>query len=398
MKQDPNNSHPSAASLQAFLEGETSRKEALRIAEHLAACSHCSAEVAGWRVLFDDLGGLSRHRPHEGFAERVMAGVEAPEARSLGARVRERVGDLVADTHIAPDVLQDFLEGSLAARRAERIEEHLEACAGCADEAVAWLDVMRRLDGLETFEPGRGFADSVLNEVQLPEARSLVARARAAVSGLLGRAPEHVPAGLLQDLVDGGLPARAVARIEAHVDDCVVCTRELQAWSSIGERLEHLERFAPSEHFRERVIAALAEPGRATAAVRRPVWSRAAAAGWRLVPQTREAWAALTGVAVTPAVITGLVLYAVFSHPAVTLTSLASFMWWQVSDLATAAATALGSALLQNAEGLGVSTAFELLAAAPTLVAGGVLVYTMASALALRVLWKNLYAHATSTS
>ena len=30
--------------------------------------------------------------------------------------------------------------------------------------------------------------------------------------------------------------------------------------------------------------------------------------------------------------------------------------------------------------------------------AGGALVYTMASAFALRVLWKNLYAHASSTS
>ena len=166
----------------------------------------------------------------------------------------------------------------------------------------------------------------------------------------------------------------------------------------IRDRLDGLERFAPSEHFRDRVMEALAAVADQTAVAQRPAWSRAAAAAWNLVPQTRQALAALSGVAVTPVVIVGLMAYTVFSHPALTVGSLLSFAWWQVSDLALGALSALSSAALQNADNVGVSSLFEMLAAAPFLVAGGVIVYTMASAFALRVLWKNLYAHASSAS
>ena len=120
----------------------------------------------------------------------------------------------------------------------------------------------------------------------------------------------------------------------------------------------------------------------------------AATAAWRLVPQTRQALAALSGVAVTPVVIVGLMAYAVFSHPALTIGSFLSFAWWQVSDLASGAMVAL----LQNTGTPGASSLFEMLAAAPVPVAGGVILYTVASAFALRVLWKNLHAHASSTS
>ena len=390
--------HLSTETLQAFLEGELSRRETSTTEEHLAACARCSAELDGWRVLFADLGDLSAHRPHEGFHDRVMANVSMPESMSLGARVRDRIGGLSTGSHVAADVLQDFIEGSLAARRAERVEAHLTACSECAHEADVWLGVMRRLDELPSFAPAEEFADRVIAEVQMPEALSLVARLRGRFTGFAGPSPEHVPTGLLQDLVDGALPNKAVARIEAHVADCLVCTNELAAWRSISVRLGSLEQFAPSEHFRERVMEAVLATREQTSVAQRPAWSRLAAAAGRWVPQTREAWAALSGVAVTPVVIVGLMAYAVFSHPTLTVGSLLSFARWQVSDLATAALTALSAAALQNASGLGVSTFLEMLVAAPVLVAGGVLIYTVASAFAVRVLWRNLYAHASSAS
>ncbi|MGB1841630.1 MAG: anti-sigma factor family protein [Longimicrobiales bacterium] len=340
MTHDNSKSHLSAETMQAFLEGELSRQETTSTEEHLASCSRCAAELDGWRVLFEDLGDLSSHRPHEGFHDRVMARVEVPDSVSLGARVLGRIEEFTASAHVAPDVMQDFIEGSLAARRGERVEAHLAACADCSSEADAWLGVMRRLDELPSFAPGDGFSERVLAGITVPETPSLAARLREGIARLAGRTPEHVPTGLLQDLVDGALPARAVAL--------------------------------------------------------RPAWSRGVAAAWRLVPQTREALAAMSGVAVTPVVIVGLMAYAVFSHPALTVGSLLSFAWWQVSDLASGALATLSSAVLQNSDASGVSSLFEMLAAAPILVAGGVILYTMASAFAVRVLWKNLHAHASS--
>ena len=213
MTHDPTNSHLSAETMQAFLEGELSRRETSTTEEHLAACARCSAELDGWRALFADLGDLSGHRPHEGFHDRVMASVDMPESVSLGARVRDRIGEFTTGSHVAADILQDFIEGSLAARRAERVEAHLAACSDCAHEADVWLGVMRRLDELPSFAPAEGFANRVLAEVRLPEAPSLVARLRERLAGMAGRTTEHVPTGLLQDLVDDGLPAKAVAQM-----------------------------------------------------------------------------------------------------------------------------------------------------------------------------------------
>ena len=109
-----------------------------------------------------------------------------------------------------------------------------------------------------------------------------------------------------------------------------------------------------------------------------------------MIPQTRDAWAALSGVAVTPAVVIGLVFYAVFSHPTLTLSSLASFTWWQISDLGTAAFGGASAVLLQSTEVFTAYSLVETLASSPLMVAGGVLTYSMVCALALRVLYTNL--------
>ena len=137
MTHDHPNSHLSAETMQAFLEGELSRRETSATEEHLTSCPRCSAELEGWRVLFEDLGDLSSHRPHEGFHDRVMARVSVPGSVSLGARVLGRIEEFTTNVHVAPDVMQEFIEGSLAARRAERVEAHLTACAECSREADA---------------------------------------------------------------------------------------------------------------------------------------------------------------------------------------------------------------------------------------------------------------------
>ena len=395
MKNDAHNTHLSTEQLQALLEGELPNRDLTRVEEHLTGCARCSGELDAWRVLFEDLGSVSGHRPHEGFADRVMASVQVPEPRSLGERLRERVhvGSSAAE-HPAVDVLQDFLEGSLAARRAESIEQHLGSCGACAEEADAWLVLMRRLDGLEGFAPATGFAERVMARVEVRERVPLVSRVGRRLAGLL-RAPvsEHVPAGVLQDFVDAALPAHAMARVEAHLEGCPPCAGEARGWQTVAARLDTLERHAPSEGFGDRVLIGLREAHARGAAAPRPLPARLAAAARRLVPQTREAWAALSGIAVTPAVTVGLVFWVVFSHPTLTLGSLASFAWWQLSDVAGAAMSVVATAAVQSTEAFGAWSLVESLASAPAMVAGGVVVYTMICALALRVLYKNLIAN-----
>jgi len=295
------NEHVSAEQLQAFLERALPRREHGRIEEHVAMCARCSEEVATWRMLFEELGDLAPHLPHEGFTDRVMAAIRIPEPLPLSARVRGRLAAL------------------------------------------------------------------------LPTWR-----------------PEHVGGDRLQDFVEGVLPARQMARIEAHLGGCTPCAAEAHTWRTMLRTLAELERFAPRDAFAERVMAGVRIPSVAAAGVTEPSLRDVLAWGKRLVPQTRKAWAAISGVALTPAVTVGLVLYVVFSHPTLTPMSLASFVMWQVTDLVALAGTTLWTAALEGAQLFGVDALIETLAAAPLVVAGGVLAYSIAFAFAVRVLYSNL--------
>lgn len=395
MNHSMSNDHMNADRFQAFLEEELPPRDLVRVEEHLADCARCSAELDAWRMLFDDLGALPSYRPREGFADRVMTDVRVPEPLPLAARVRTRwAAPKRVTEHVGDGVLQDFLEGTLAARESARVGQHLEACTACTSEADAWLVMMRRLDGLDTFAPKDGFAERVMAVVDLPVARPLAARIRQRLTELLGgHVSEHVPAGVLQDFVDGLLPARAVARVEVHVTGCATCASEAEDWRTVMAHLETLERLTPQQGFADQVMARVQVPQRATSVATLPIWSNVLAAAARLVPQTHEAWAAVSGVAVTPAVTVGLILYVVSSHPTLTLGSLASFAWWQVTDLGSMALSGLSAAVLQSGELFSVYSLFETLASAPLMVAGGFLTYSMASALALRVLYRNLVAN-----
>lgn len=402
----PSDNHLSAEQLQAFLDGEMPRKGLAAAEEHLASCARCSAEMEAWRTLFEDLGGLSFHRPHQGFEDRVMANVTVPEPRSLPQRLRDQVASALSEhesSHVPGDVLQDFLDGSLAARRAHRIEEHLARCGSCTHEADTWLGLIRRLDGLGTFAPAEGFAEGVMAGVEIPEEVPLAARIRRKIEDILGTspAPEHVPHGLLQDFADGGLPATVVARVEAHVEECGHCADELAGWQALATRLEGLERLEPAEGFADRVMVGFRQArAAAPTAERAPAWRRALSAArssaQRLVPDPKQAVAALSGAAVTPMAVLGVVVWALWSHPTLTLGSLISFAWWQASDLAATAFGALSGFVAQNVEVAGLYPLLESAASAPAMVAVGALAYTTICALALRVLYKNLFANRPS--
>lgn len=397
MNDTPHN-HLSAERLQAFLDGELSRKERSQAEEHLEVCSRCAGELEAWRVVFSDLADLPAHRPHEGFDGRVMSEIRIPEARPLVAKLRDGLAAAFSaheGSHVTGEVLQDFLEGSLAGRRAERIESHLARCSSCTSEADAWLGLMRRLDALEAFPPTEGFADRVLAKVEAPHRVPLASRIRRTLDSLLGSPiPEHVPSGVLQELVEGALPDSAAARVAAHVEECRRCALELRAWEGVAVQLRSLAHFEPAPDFADRVMVGLQT---APVVVRAPAWVRLSRVARnrmrRFMPETRQAVAALSGAAVTPMVVMSLAVWAVLSHPAVTVGSLASFAWWQLTDLAAAAFSGVASMVTQSSEVFGVLSVLESLAAEPALVAGGALAYTMICALALRVLYRNLLAH-----
>jgi anti-sigma factor RsiW len=377
MKKHMSNEHLSAERLQAFLESDLPARDVDSIEEHLTVCARCSGELDAWRLLFDDLGGLGAYRPIEGFSDRVMSGMSMAAAPAPEASAHMRV-----------EVIQDFLEASLVAREADEVERHLRGCVPCTAEADAWIDIFGRLSALESFTPSERFADEVMAAVEIRQ--PFRARVRGRVAALVRTpTPEHVPDGILQDFVDGILPARSVTAVEKHLAVCRTCTHDLQGWQAIAARLDALGSHSPSRGFSEQVMASFRMQQLVQAAAPVPFRSRSAARLRRLIPDARQALAALSGIAVTPVAIAGVLAYTVFSHPTLTFGSLVSFAWWQMTDVAAAVFSGVSAVLFPS----GAGTIAEVLAGAPMVVGASILLYTMMSALALRVLYKNLFAN-----
>lgn len=294
--------------------------------------------------------------------------------------------------HPSAETIQAFLEGELPGGERSRIEEHLASCARCGEEVDGWRLLYAELDELPALRPSGDFARRVMEEVEVPRRLSLVARVRQALGSLLPDSDPHLPGERIQDLVEGVLPARQAARSRAHLDGCEQCAGRERSWRTVMEGLDALGHLEPSEAFAERVMAGVRVPAAAPTARKVPAWKQALAAAWGLVPKTRRAWAAVSGVAVTPAVIVGLVGYAVFSHPTLTLGALVSFAWWKATALATVLWDGVATMALESAGAFQLYSMFESLAAAPAAVAGGFLLFSAATAAAVWILYKNLIA------
>ncbi len=301
----------------------------------------------------------------------------------------------IHDRHPSEDRLQAFLDGEVSSRQRRRIEDHVASCARCWEDLATWRVLFEDLDALGAHGPGPDFAARVMAGVEVREPLPWAARVRARLTGLLW-GPEHLSADVLQDLADAALPSRMATRARKHVAGCAVCADELRAWSAVMDRLSGLERFAPAQGFADQVLLGLeAAMGQRTAAapsavLGRPLRSRVLAVARRFVPRTRRAWAAISGAAVTPAVTFGLVLWAVFSHPTLTPQALASFLAWQVSDLAVAAWSAVVAGGLEVARFTGLDSFVDAMLQAPAVAALGLALYAVAFTVAVRVLYKNL--------
>lgn len=300
------------------------------------------------------------------------------------------------DPHLSEERLQAFLDGALSRRERAIVEEHLGSCARCSAEFGAWKTLFADLGGLHGLRPHEGFADRVMLQVRVPEPRPLPQRIGERASALLGLgASGHLDDGIAQDLVEGLLPRRDQARVRRHLETCGSCAHQVERWGALTRKLDGLPSFGPSPRFADTVMSRVTMPERVASRDAARVASVSVAnllgRAARLVPRSRRAWAALSGAAITPLVTLGLVVYAVFSSPALTPGALVSYAWWQLGDLAAAAWSAglgIASGLVSSAGLQGL--AGTLGAAAPAALAAAAAVYSLLLVLAFRVLYKNL--------
>jgi hypothetical protein len=151
----------------------------------------------------------------------------------------------------------------------------------------------------------------------------------------------------LEQLAEETLPPHAAAEARLHLDRCMRCTMEFEAYQSLFGLLGELPRFAPSLGFADAVMARVEITPQAHPAF---AWLR------RLVPSSRRGWA-LIWVAVTAPVtpLIALVLW-LMAQPLLSPATFAQYVMMRLQGYAQA-----GSAVLVETVGAGFFGYAELL-------------------------------------
>ena len=294
--------------------------------------------------------------------------------------------------HLTAEQIQALLDGHLSDGEFADAQEHVVFCSRCHADLEAWQLLYAELGGLSEIVPSPDFAARVLEQMLAQEGgASWRQRVRSWIAVRGRGAMEHLSPERLQDYIEGLIPARQVARIEAHLSGCNACRSDVAVWQGLFEGLGTLQSMEPAEGFYERVMAQhrvlqLMEAWE-PAAARISAFARVK----RLVPRTRRAWAAVAGLTMPPLTIGSVLLFEMFSNPALTPGYLASFLSWKVTELGTALGSALMDGVVESAATFQVYALIDFLSGSPLIALAGAVVFAALSASAAWILYANLF-------
>lgn len=278
--------------------------------------------------------------------------------------------------HPSSELLQAYAGGEIEPDRGRAVEAHLDGCARCRSELEAWSLVFADLATLRDLGPAPGFAERVMEQVELPAPapRRVVDRVRRLLLARASTAPaRHLTVDGIQDFVDRRLGRRVRQRVEAHLAACGGCRQSVVDWAPVFEALGDLPELAPATGFVDAVMARVrVEAVAAAAANPEPSWGRRLATwGRRLVPATRKGWALAGGAAVAPAVGVVALVAAVTLHPLLTFADLAVFARWRLTDVIAGLGSAAVDVLTRNSLVFGLWEAAVAAAQAPGVALAG---------------------------
>jgi anti-sigma factor RsiW len=293
--------------------------------------------------------------------------------------------------HLTSDLIQEFLDNGLNSKEEALVREHLSVCPRCREETEGWSRLFTELGSLPDLVPGPSLSRQVLDRLPVREPVASGVRGWFGTRKSSEYGGGHLPGDTLQDQVEGLLSGRRAARARAHLAACDPCQEELKSWERVFRSLADLGRFAPAPGFAGRVMARVRIPAPLPAP-----WLSAGsrALGWSrgFLPKTRRGWAVAGGIASAPTITLTALFFLVFSHPLLTLGSFTTYASWKASALFSSLFSYLATAVVES---VALFRAYSLLAAmakSPLLVGVGGLVFSLLSALALWVLYRNLLA------
>ena len=315
----------------------------------------------------------------------------------MGSNEQQELNEVATDgdlRHLTSEQIQEFLDRGLTPQEEARVQEHLSVCPRCQGELEGWSLLFSDLGSLEEISPGPAFSQEVM--ARLPIRRPLAARVRAWFgAGEAVAAPQtHLPPDRIQDYLDGILPTAEAAGAMGHLAACEPCQEEARGWEGLFGSLAALGRLAPAPGFAERVMARVRIPAPlpapwAIAGTRVLEWGRG------FLPQTRHGWAVAGGIASAPTITMAALVYLVFSHPLLSAGNFTTYVLWKASALFSSLFSAVAGAAVDSVALFRAYTLLGTLVKSPFLVGFGGLAFSLMSAMALWVLYRNLVATPT---
>lgn len=294
--------------------------------------------------------------------------------------------------HLTSEQIQEFLDRQLPPREEAMVQEHLAVCPRCQSEAETWGLLFADLSSLPELDPGPLFQRDVLEQAPVRETRPGMVQGWRAARAARRREEAHVPTGSIQDYLENLLPAQPAARLEAHLESCSTCREKVREWEGVLGSFQSLGHFSPSPGFVARVMEQVMVP--APVPITRRGWSsipgRALAWGRNFLPKTRHGWAVAGGVASAPTITMAALVYLVFSRPLLTPGAFGSYVFWKVSSFVESLFSAVSAMAMESATLLRLVEILGPFARSPLFLGLGGLVFSLLSAGALWVLYKNL--------
>ncbi len=299
------------------------------------------------------------------------------------------------DRHLKTEQIQAFLDGSLPKGEQETVREHASLCARCQSEFEAWELLYSELEELPALAPSSGFAMRVMDQVVIPSpSLALGDRLRSwmgRTAGAVVLTPE-----IMQDYLDGSLAEGQMARVATQIAESSEAQQQLSEWQAVFGGLGSLGHEAPSESLHHRIMAQV-RVHQLMLTVQTPTttWERMLVLGRAVMPRTQKAWAVVSGIAVTPASVVVLMVYAIFTSSSMTPMDLLSFGAWKARDALSALGNGALAAVTESPQALQLFSSIGALTSSPLLAIAGVLTFAVLSGVALWVLYRNLFATQT---
>lgn len=193
---------------------------------HLETCESCQTAAEETREVVLQLSRLPKVAPTVSFADRVMARIELEAAPG----------------HLSVEELDLWVTAQLPLGR----EAHLRHCEGCQKLADQERVLVMRLTALPLFDPARGFADRVMDRVELPV--TSLASAWRLWRTQLARDPARVGIAASVAVLLGGSVAASAAWAAGHQDmitgagTWLVTHGEQWFWQGVGIGAGFLEQ------------------------------------------------------------------------------------------------------------------------------------------------------------